>query len=526
MTAQPTLLSIAGHDPSGGAGIGTDLAVWQAMGLHGSSVCTALTVQDAQGVRELRATPLPVLRGALAAARRELRPAAVKLGMLGGARVAAEVAAFCESLDVPVVWDTVLGASAGGLALLRAEPRTLRRLSRASTVITPNRVEAAQLLGLEPWEGEGAPPQAWVRALREQWLQGGRTRAVVLKGGHARGANSVDWLCTPRALHALSVPRLPDGPGGRVHGTGCVYGSALAGMLAQGADLEQAAVEAQWRTHAAIARAWVSPAGRAMAHAAALPDSGDFPALHSGVPTEAGAFAPLLRAPGLYPVVPDADWVLRLLELGVDTVQLRAKDLAGAQLRAQVRAAADAARARGAQLFINDHWREALDAGAWGVHLGQEDLMELRAQDIDSIRKAGLRLGVSTHNPAELARAHALRPSYLALGPVWPTTGKATPHAPLGLERLRALAARCKPLYPLVGIGGISLERAAAALDCGLDGFAVVGAIVSAEDPAAAVRRGQAIAQAALQWRLRLQGKDPQARGAGPGRHAAMASTG
>ena len=524
MTSRPTLLSIAGHDPSGGAGIGTDLAVWQAMGLHASSVCTALTVQDARGVRELQPTPLPVLRGALEAARRELRPAAVKLGMLGGAQAAAEVAAFCESIDVPVVWDTVLGAAAGGVPLLQAEPETLRRLVCSSTVITPNRVEAAQLLGLPPWEGEGAPPRAWMRALREQWLQGGRTRAVVLKGGHARGANSVDWLCTSQALVALCVPRLPDGPGGRVHGTGCVYASALAGMLAQGADLEQAAVEAQWRTRAAIAQAWVAPGGRAMAHAAAQPDSGDFPALHSGVPTESGVFAPLPRAPGLYPVVPDADWVLRLLELGVDTVQLRAKDLAAAELRAQVRAAAEAARACGAQLFINDHWRDALDAGAYGVHLGQEDLMDLRAQDIESIRGAGLRLGVSTHNPAELARAHALRPSYLALGPVWPTTVKATPHAPLGLARLRALAARCKPLYPLVGIGGISLERAAAALDCGLDGFAVVSAIVGADDPAAAVRRGQAIASAALQWRERLEGRDPPAQGMAPGRPGAMPS--
>ncbi len=517
MSVHATLLSIAGHDPSGGAGIGTDLAVWQSMGLHASSVCTALTVQDAQGVRDVQPTPLPVLRGALAAARRELRPAAVKLGMLGGAQVAAEVAAFCEALDSPVVWDPVLGASAGGVSLLQAEPETLRRLARASTVITPNRVEAAQLLGLPAWEDEGEPPRTWVSALREQWLQGGRTRAVLLKGGHARGSSSVDWLCTQQAVHALSVPRVPDGPGGRVHGTGCVYASALAGMLAQGADLEQAAVEAQWRTHAAIAQAWMSPGGRAMVHAAALPDSGDFPSLHSGAPTEARAFAPLLRPPGLYPVVPDSDWVLRLLELGVDTVQLRAKALAGAELRAQVRAAADAARARGAQLFINDHWREALDAGAWGVHLGQEDLMELRAPQIESIRQAGLRLGVSTHHPAELARAHALRPSYLALGPVWPTTVKETPHAPLGLARLRALAARCKPLYPLVGIGGISLERAASALDCGLDGFAVVSAIVSAADPAAAVRSGQAIARAALQWREHLAGKAPALQTSGTG---------
>jgi thiamine-phosphate diphosphorylase len=138
------------------------------------------------------------------------------------------------------------------------------------------------------------------------------------------------------------------------------------------------------------------------------------------------------------------------------------------------------------------------------VHLGQEDLLELRAGDLETMRTGGLRLGLSTHDAGEMARAHALRPSYLAIGAVWPTTVKQMPQAPVGLARLRELSMRCKPLYPLVGIGGISLERAAAAMDCGLDGFAVVSAIVGAGDTAAAVREGQAIARAALQWRERV----------------------
>lgn len=502
MNAPATLLAIAGHDPSGGAGLGTDLATWQAMGLHGASVCTALTVQDRDGVHALQPAEPAVLRGALAAALRESRPAAVKLGMLGSEETAAEVAAFCESLEVPVVWDPVLGASAGGQSLLRASERTLGRLARASTVITPNRVEAARLLDLPAWEGEGAPAEAWVRAVRARWLVEGRTRAVVIKGGHAQGSRSVDWLCTADSLLALAVPRLPAGAGGRVHGTGCVYASALAGMLAQGAGHAQAAVEAQWRTHAAISQAWIAPGGRAMANASARLHSGGFPELsRDSVRTCGEDFPALLRAPGLYPVVPDADWVLRLLELGVHTLQLRVKGRPPAELRAQLRVAVEAARERGAQLFVNDHWREALDAGAWGVHLGQEDLLELGAADLRRLRDAGMRLGLSSHDPREMACAHALRPSYIALGPVWPTTLKQMQHAALGLARLRDWALRCKPRYAVVGIGGISLDRAAAAMDCGLDGFAVVGAVVGADDPALAVRRGRAIADAALHWR-------------------------
>lgn len=501
MNPPATLLSIAGHDPTGGAGLGADLAVWQAMGLHGASVCTALTVQDRRGVHDIVPTPPATLRAALAAATQGGAPAAVKLGMLGGEVAAAEVADFCQACDAPVVWDTVLGAAAGGDALLRASPATLRRLAQASTVITPNRVEAQRLLGVEPWPGDGAPPAAWVHAVREQWLRGPRTRAVVLKGGHACGVHSVDWVCTRDALHALAVPRLADGEGGRVHGTGCVYASALAGMLARGADVVQAAVEAQWRTHAGIAGAWQGAAGRAMVHAGAALTSHGFPALTDGAPqAEPAAFAALQRAPGLYPVLPDADWVMRLLELGADTLQLRLKGAPSAELRAQVRAASEAARARGAQLFINDHWREALDAGAYGVHLGQEDLP---GADLAALRKGGLRLGVSTHDLAELARAHAARPSYIAVGPVWPTTLKAMPYAPLGLARVRDWAARCKPRYPVVGIGGIHLERAAAAMDCGLDGVAVVGAVVGAADPADALRRGREIVDAVLRHRQR-----------------------
>ncbi|MDE2120981.1 MAG: thiamine phosphate synthase, partial [Betaproteobacteria bacterium] len=151
----------------------------------------------------------------------------------------------------------------------------------------------------------------------------------------------------------------------------------------------------------------------------------------------------------------------------------------------------------------NDHWREALDAGAYGVHLGQEDLP---GADLRALRAGGLRLGVSTHELAELARAHAVRPSYIALGPVWPTTLKAMPYAALGLARLRAWTARCKPRYPVVGIGGISLERAQPAMACGLDGVAVVGAVVGAADPGQALRRGQRIVATALRCRQRAAG--------------------
>ena len=204
-------------------------------------------------------------------------------------------------------------------------------------------------------------------------------------------------------------------------------------------------------------------------------------------------FAPLIAPIGFYPVVPTAAWVSRLLGWGVRTIQLRAKaaDHSADALQREVRAAVEAGRAvPGAQVFINDHWQLALDAGAYGVHLGQEDL---DTADIEALRRAGLRLGLSTHTPAELARAHAVRPSYLAIGPIYPTTLKVMPYEPVGLERLKAWVPQAAP-YPVVAIGGISLERLAGVMACGVDGAAVVSAITLAMDPQQAVRQGLALA--------------------------------
>ena len=211
-------------------------------------------------------------------------------------------------------------------------------------------------------------------------------------------------------------------------------------------------------------------------------------------------FAPLTGPIGFYPVVHDAAWVQRLLGWGVRTVQLRFK-AAGhspAEIEREVRAAVEAGNAvPGAQVFINDHWQLALAAGAYGVHLGQEDLTAVGGADIDALRRAGLRLGLSTHTPAELARAKAVQPSYLAIGPIYPTTLKVMPYAPVGLAQLQAWAALAAPC-PVVAIGGISLERLPGVLAClggGNDGVAVVSAVTLAADPQQATRDGLAMAQ-------------------------------
>jgi len=197
------------------------------------------------------------------------------------------------------------------------------------------------------------------------------------------------------------------------------------------------------------------------------------------------AFAPCPRSLGLYAVLPDADSVAHLAQAGVPTLQLRFKSPDTAQVRAQVRAAVAAVRGTPARLFINDHWREAIEAGAYGVHLGQEDL---DTADLGAIRSAGMRLGLSTHGYAEMLRADALSPSYIAMGAVYATTLKDMPTAPQGPSRL-AVYARLLRDHSLVAIGGIDETRFAQVLPSGVGAVAVVRAIVGAPDPAAAARQ-------------------------------------
>jgi thiamine-phosphate pyrophosphorylase len=185
-----------------------------------------------------------------------------------------------------------------------------------------------------------------------------------------------------------------------------------------------------------------------------------------------------------YPIFDSAAWIARTLPLGVRLVQLRAKDLPEPELREEIRRARELCAAAGAQLVVNDHWRLAIDEGCDFVHLGQEDL---DAADLAAIRRVGIRLGVSTHDEAELDRALGARPDYVALGPVYQTILKAMKWREQGLGRVREWKGRVGAL-PLVAIGGLSVERAAGVFAAGADIASVVTDITLNPDPEARVR--------------------------------------
>ena len=185
-----------------------------------------------------------------------------------------------------------------------------------------------------------------------------------------------------------------------------------------------------------------------------------------------------------YLIVDHVAWLERLLPHGLRLAQLRIKDAAEPTLRAQIRRARDLCAQHGATLVINDHWRLALDEGCDFIHLGQEDLVEA---DLDAIRRAGCKLGVSTHDVRELDIALRVAPDYIALGPVFPTTLKQLDWAPQGVARVTDWKALLKDL-PLVAIGGLTPERARAVLDAGADSAAVATDVLGHPDPEARVR--------------------------------------
>ncbi|OPF97621.1 Thiamine-phosphate synthase [Rhodopseudomonas palustris] len=185
-----------------------------------------------------------------------------------------------------------------------------------------------------------------------------------------------------------------------------------------------------------------------------------------------------------YPVVDSIAWVKRLAALGVGTVQLRAKDLDDGAALQLVTDALAAVKDTPTKLIINDYWRAAIVAGAQHLHLGQEDLAEA---DLHEIKSAGLTLGLSTHDDAELETALAAEPDYIALGPIFPTTLKSMRFAPQGIPKITEWKKRVGNI-PLVAIGGIKLEQAEEIFAAGADSIAVVSDVTQNPDPDARVR--------------------------------------
>ncbi|HET8709996.1 MAG TPA: bifunctional hydroxymethylpyrimidine kinase/phosphomethylpyrimidine kinase [Spongiibacteraceae bacterium] len=482
----PIVWTIAGSDSGGGAGIQADLATFRDFGVHGCSVITALTAQNSFAVGHIEVASHKSLAAQINALDSDLPAQAIKLGMLASAEVVRCVAKYLADYPGFVVCDPVMAASSGA-SLLEGEAGTILReqlireqlLPRAD-VITPNRHEAEALL-----DRKISAPEDIETAARDLVKLG--ARSVLITGGHFEAdiqrchdywTDGVEgfWLAGPRidTVHT--------------HGSGCTLAAAIAAAVARGYALKDALVLAKMYVSAGLRAARQIGGGPGpVAHMGWPQTLADFPMLSRHFcADENPAFADCGGELDLYPVMPSAEWIERLLALGITTIQLRVKDKSEEETEAEIVRAIAASRRHHARLFINDYWQLAIKHGAYGVHLGQEDL---DIADIAAIRSAGLRLGVSNHSYYELARAHGLRPSYLALGPIFPTTTKAMKFADQGIEQLRLWCNLLKPDYTLCAIGGIDLARVSGVLATGVGSCALVSAITQAEDYRAAVEQ-------------------------------------
>ena len=191
-----------------------------------------------------------------------------------------------------------------------------------------------------------------------------------------------------------------------------------------------------------------------------------------------------MTLPRFYPIFDSSDWIERVLPLGVKLVQLRIKERSKSQIRDEVRRSRAMCDRYDATLVVNDYWSIAIDEGCSWIHLGQEDL---DGADMAAIRAAKLKLGISTHDHAELARALRLSPDYVALGPIWPTVLKVMKWQQQGVAKLTEWKSIIGDT-PLVAIGGLTKNRAASAFDAGADVVSVVTDITLNDDPEGQVR--------------------------------------
>jgi hydroxymethylpyrimidine kinase/phosphomethylpyrimidine kinase/thiamine-phosphate diphosphorylase len=473
---RPVIWSIAGTDSGGGAGLAADQRMADAFGVHLGSVVAAITAQNSQRITHIAPVGSARLDVQLAALEEDMPPAVVKTGLLGTAEHIERVAAWIDRLrsraPVALVVDPVLSASTGASFATGDSLKAYRELLLPrTTVLTPNRSEAARLLGEEAEVPEMA-----------RRLQAMGVPAVCIKGGDHRDDSglSLDWLASPNANGWLASDRI-DTP--HNHGTGCSFATAVASAMALGFVSADAVMLAKMATTHALAHGYAAGAGAGPVHA-----KPGFASLPERLPRMSWSAAPLFaprkpapdrRSLGLYAIVDSADRVAAVLDAGVRTVQLRIKTPADAdeswreKLREEITRSVALSRAADAELFVNDHWRLALQLGARGLHLGQEDIAALTDHERHELMHGGIALGISSHSLWELCRAATLNPRYIACGPVWPTLTKAMPWRPQGTHNLGWWCDMAPA--PVVAIGGILDTRLAQeAASCGADGVCIV----------------------------------------------------
>lgn len=482
LTQKPVVLSISGSDSAAMAGVQMDNRSCQALSVHCVNAITAVTAQNNHEVIAINAVSVIELEQQIQAVL-PLNPQAIKIGMLASTEQIDWLSDFLAQEEIPVIYDPVLAtssfysvANANIIELIKS------KIIPHVTVITPNLAEAQAFTGISIHDDSTTELAAIaLQKMGCQW--------VIITGGH-RSSNWASEFCagpdTQFWLHNVKLDNK------NLRGSGCFFASTLAATIARGYDVRDALVITKMCVQNAIEKAanvndnmgCLEPAGFPTQNwpeysettSSLLSFEERFPSC-----TDHHDKKPL----GLYPIVDRAVWLERLLPLGVSTIQLRIKDLSSQALVDEITQAIALAKQFNCRLFINDYWQLAIELGAYGVHLGQEDLADA---DLLTIKTAGLRLGISTHSHWEVVRAKAFKPSYIACGPIFPTTTKTMPWVPHGIEGLNYWCSAVND-YPLVAIAGIDETNFHTIAETGVSGIALITAITKSPNPEATTQK-------------------------------------
>lgn len=480
--------TIAGSDSGGGAGIQADIKAMQSFGVHGCTAITALTAQNSLGVEALNPISTEVIELQLLTLESDMKARVIKIGMLANVQQIQLISEHLQHYKATwpvaplVVYDPVAIASSGDLLTEEDTVSAIKEcLLPLVDVITPNTHETQLLTGVYL-----IGPSAIIEAAKK--LQSWGAKAVIIKGGHwdYPSGYCIDYCSDGSNEYWLGNEKIQTP---HSHGTGCSMASVIAACLAKDYPLKDAFILAKAYINQGLKAAVRFGEGIGPVAQTSFPENlADYPQVieagswlgdeldfeQANEFTMAAGFTECeSKQLGLYAVVDTLDWLEKCLAQGVKTVQLRMKSGTEAELEQAVSAAVTLGKKYGGNVYINDHWQLAIKHGAYGVHLGQEDLLDA---NLVAIKESGMRLGLSTHGFYEMLRAHNFRPSYMAFGAIYPTTTKDMTGQIQGLEKLKHFVPLMQD-YPTVAIGGIDLARASDVAATGVGSVAVVRAI-------------------------------------------------
>ncbi|RYV01490.1 thiamine-phosphate pyrophosphorylase [Shewanella sp. OPT22] len=495
---RPIVWSIAASDSGGGAGIQADLQTINDLSCHACTVITGVTAQNSVAVDLVEPVTQYMLKQQLDTLSTDLPPVAIKIGLLVDQHQIDLLGHWLSKSkevnpNVQVVLDPVLVATCGD-SLNDDLGVNFSPFKGVINLLTPNYSELHQLTA----HCKNASIKERARFLANQL-----DCSVLAKGGDnpndelyaediliCRNVGHCSELHQNETIRFVNKRIKSD----NTHGTGCTLSSAIASFIAHGYPLQDAVLQANAYVHRGIQFSYQIGEGAGPIAKTGWPtDLRHFPrviceASKLLINDTAKPFRSMIGDIGVYPVVDSAEMISSLLSAGCKTVQLRIKeDLVEKNgpdwLEQQVAKVIELGYQHKAQVFINDHWQLAIKHNAFGVHLGQEDVFQA---DLNLIKSSGLALGLSSHGVFEALLAQQLKPSYVAIGHIYPTPTKDMPSIPQGISKVKRQVSLLSSDIPLVAIGGISAAQFNIIKQIGVNGVAVVRAVTLADKPAQA----------------------------------------